>query len=61
MVQNYITLSKQFLQFGTDKAFPELWSNNLYYGPNRIVEGTLDLVGTGNPSGTISINRRSNP
>lgn len=54
MVQNYITSSKQFLQFGTDKAFPELWGDYVMFGPNRIIEGTLDLVGTGYPAGVIS-------
>lgn len=54
MVQNYITKTGQFLQFGTDKAFPELWGEYVMYGPNRIIEGTLDLVGTGYPAGSVS-------
>lgn len=52
--QNYLTKSNLFLQFGSDKAFPELWGEYVSYGPNRIIEGTLDLVGTGYPAGSVS-------
>lgn len=54
MVQNYITKTNQFLQFGTDKAYPELFGEYVMYGPNRVVEGTLDLTGAGYPAGAIS-------
>lgn len=54
MAQNFITNSKQFLQFGTDKAFPELFGEYVMYGPNRIIEGTLDLTGKGYPALVMS-------
>lgn len=51
MVQNFTTNSKLFLQFGTDKAYPELWGEYCSYGPNRIIEGILDLTGSAYPAG----------
>ena len=54
MVQNYLTKSNLFLQYGSDKAFPELWGEYLQFGSNRVIEGTLDLVGTGYPAGAVS-------
>lgn len=54
MVQSYKTNSNLFLQFGTDKAYPELWGEYVMFGPNRIIEGTLDLTGAGYPAGSVS-------
>lgn len=54
MVQNFLTNSNLFLQFGTDKAYPELWGEYVMFGPNRIIEGTLDLTGAGYPAGAVS-------
>lgn len=51
MAQNYTTNSKLFLQFGTDKATPELWGDYAMPGGNRIIEGTLDLTGAAYPGG----------
>jgi hypothetical protein len=54
MTQNYITKSNLFLQYGSDKAFPEMWGEYVMYGPNRIIEGTLDLTGAAYPAGSVS-------
>lgn len=51
MAQNYTTKSNLFLQFGTDKAQPELWGEYTQFGPNRIIEGVLDLTGSAYPAG----------
>lgn len=51
MAQNYTTKSNLFLQYGTDKAFPELFGEYVMYGPNRIIEGVLDLTGSAYPAG----------
>lgn len=53
MAQNYTTNSKLFLQFGTDKANPELWGEYVSFGANRVIEGVIDLVGT-NYTGGLS-------
>lgn len=44
MAQNYTTASKLFLQFGTDKAIPETFGDYAMFGPNRIIEGIIDLT-----------------
>lgn len=54
MAQNYTTKSKLFLQFGTDKAFPENVGDYVMYGPNRIIEGVLDLTGSAYPAGLVT-------
>lgn len=54
MTQNYITKSKLFLQYGTDKAFPELFGDYLQYGSNRVIEGRIDLTGASYPANAMS-------
>lgn len=44
MAQNYTTKSNLFIQFGTDKANPELFGDYVVFGPNRIIEGLIDLT-----------------
>lgn len=44
MAQNYTTKSNLFLQFGTDKALPELFGDYVMFGPNRMIEGIIDLT-----------------
>jgi hypothetical protein len=52
MAQNYTTTtSKLFLKFGTDKAQPESFGEFMSFGPNRIIEGVLDLTGAGYTTG----------
>lgn len=51
MAQNYTTKSNLFLQFGTDKANYEQWGEYQAFGPNRIIEGILDLTGKAYPGG----------
>lgn len=51
MAQNYTTGSKLFLQFGTDKAFPEQFGEYMSFGANRLIEGVLDLTGSAYPAG----------
>lgn len=52
MAQNYkTTTSNFFIQFGTDKAYPELFGEFVAFGPNRIIEGVLDLTGSAYPAG----------
>lgn len=54
MAQNYTTKSNLFLQFGTDKAQPEMFGEYVSFGPNRIIEGVLDLTGSAYPAGMSS-------
>lgn len=54
MTQSYTTLSKLFLQFGTDKAFPDGFGDHVMFGPNRILEGVIDFTGASYPAGTMS-------
>lgn len=54
MTQSYTTKSNLFLQFGTDKAYPEMWGEYVMYGPNRMIEGILDLTGKSYPAGALS-------
>lgn len=51
MSQSYTTKSALFLQFGTDKAFPELAGEYVIFGANRVIEGVLDLTGSAYPAG----------
>lgn len=51
MSQSYTTKSNLFLQFGTDKAYPEQFGEYVMFGPNRVIEGILDLTGTAYPAG----------
>lgn len=43
MSQNYTTKSGLFLQFGTDKAIPETFGEFVMFGPNRVIEGYINL------------------
>lgn len=53
MAQNYMEMGL-FEQFGTDKAWPETWGEYQIFGPNRVVEGLLDLTGASYPTLTMS-------
>lgn len=43
-----------YLQFGTSKATPETFGDYQMWGPNRIIEGTLDLSTQTTAAGIIS-------
>lgn len=53
MAQNYMEMGL-FEQFGTDKAWPETFGEYVMYGPNRIIEGLLDVTGASYPTLTLS-------
>lgn len=55
MAQNYRTKSNLFLQFGTDKAIPELFGDYVTFGPNRMIEGLIDLTTLVTTAATPSI------
>jgi len=40
---SYFTNSHLFLKFGTQKAVISPWGDYCMYGPNRVVEGTVDF------------------
>lgn len=44
MAQNYTTKSGLFLQFGTDKAIPEVFGDYVNFGANRVIEGVINLT-----------------
>jgi hypothetical protein len=53
MAQNYMEMGL-FEQFGTDKAWPETFGEYQIFGPNRIIEGLLDVTGASYPTLTLS-------
>lgn len=53
MAQNYIEMGL-FEQFGTDKAWPETFGDFTTWGPNRVIDGLLDLTGASYPTLTMS-------
>lgn len=40
----YLTNSHLLLKFGTQKAVTSPWGDYVMYGPNRVVEGTVDMT-----------------
>lgn len=40
----YLTNSHLFLKFGTQKAVTSPWGDYVMYGPNRVIEGTVDMT-----------------
>lgn len=53
MPQNYMEMGL-FTQFGIDKAWPETAGEYQIFGPNRVIEGLLDLTGASYPTLTMS-------
>lgn len=53
MVQNYMEMGL-FEQFGIDKAWPETFGEYNVWGPNRVIEGLLDVSGASYPTLTPS-------
>lgn len=51
MAQNYLDNFGLYNQFGTDKAFPDNWGEYQFWGPNRVIEGLLDLTGASYSTG----------
>lgn len=56
MVQNWFNNDGLFLQYGTDKAIPELAGEFLSLGSNRIIEVFLDLSTLSTSAATIISN-----
>lgn len=51
MATNYLDNFGLYNQYGTDKAFPDNWGEYQAWGPNRIIEGLLDLTGAAYSTG----------
>jgi hypothetical protein len=54
MVQSYMDNFGTYLQYGTDKAWPDAFGEYQVWGPNRIIEGLLDLTGASYNTLTLS-------
>lgn len=44
MAQNWLNKDNLFIQYGTDKAIPEVGGDYLSYGSNRLIEVLIDLT-----------------
>lgn len=51
MAQNYTDNFGLYNQYGIDKAWPENFGEYQMWGPNRIIEGLLDLTGAAYSTG----------
>lgn len=50
----YLDNMSLYTQFGTEKAWPETAGEYQMFGPNRVIEGLLDLTGASYPTLTLS-------
>lgn len=53
--QEYFTNSGLLLKFGNTIATPQSWGDYAMFGPNRIIEGTINMAGLSTTAGIPSI------